>query len=131
MATTAAQLPCEDPESVMEGQVWWLKPDPAIPAMGREQAGRRPVLVVSNDYFSGLIDSLFIGVPLTTKDRGWHNHIAVEYQDEVDAPPSWAMAEQIKACSVVRLDGNVGEVTSQCLAEVRQWISELTSDLDA
>lgn len=33
---------------VQLGDVWWAKPDPAV---GREQSGRRPVLVVANQWY--------------------------------------------------------------------------------
>jgi mRNA interferase MazF len=54
------------------GDIVWVAPDAAV---GREQAGHRPAMVMAGTDYLQLIDSLAIVVPLTSVDRGWPNHI--------------------------------------------------------
>src|SRR5690606_38717482 len=56
------------------GDIVWVAPDAAV---GREQAGRRPALVVAGADYLQLIDSLAIVAPLTSVDRDWPNHVPV------------------------------------------------------
>ena len=73
------------------GQIWWARPDPSV---GREQAGRRPVMIVAGSDYLELMTTLALVVPLTTTDRGWPNHVPVH--GHVDLPgQSFAMSEQI------------------------------------
>ncbi|WP_249369108.1 MULTISPECIES: type II toxin-antitoxin system PemK/MazF family toxin [unclassified Actinomyces] len=58
----------------LSGEVWWARPDPSV---SRELTGRRPVLVVSNEQYHQVVTTLVITVPLTTRDRGWSNHVLV------------------------------------------------------
>ncbi|SYZ34461.1 toxin MazF [Propionibacterium australiense] len=48
------------------GQVHWARPDPGV---GREQTGRRPVVVVSGDPYHEIATTLVITVPVTSVDR--------------------------------------------------------------
>uniref|UniRef100_UPI0025C0FC86 type II toxin-antitoxin system PemK/MazF family toxin n=1 Tax=Galactobacter sp. TaxID=2676125 RepID=UPI0025C0FC86 len=72
------------------GEVWWAKPDPAI---GREQSGRRPVVIVAGEEYLSTVTTSALVVPVTTTDRGWPNHIRL---DTALQRPSWAMTEQVK-----------------------------------
>lgn len=105
---------------VQEGELWWAKPDTRV---GREQSGRRPVLIISNPLYNRLVDTLAVAVPLTSQNRGWSNHIVV--------PPgcglgkeSWAMTEQVRTISRHRLTARVGAVDAGTLAEVRRWVKD-------
>ena len=81
--------------------------------MGREQAGRRPVVVISDARLSGL--GLAIIVPLTTTDRGWDIHVPVR----VNRQRSIAMCEQIRSVSLDRLTGHLGVISYQELMDIR------------
>ncbi|WP_421084345.1 type II toxin-antitoxin system PemK/MazF family toxin [Rothia nasimurium] len=105
---------------VQEGELWWAKPDATV---GREQSGRRPVLIISNPFYNRLVDTLAIAVPLTSQERGWSNHVLV--------PPgcglgkdSWAMTEQVRTISRRRLAARIGAVDATTLAEVRRWVKD-------
>lgn len=53
------------------GSVVWAVLDPAS---GREQARRRPVVVVAAEDYLDAVTTLVV-VPVTTVDRGWPNHV--------------------------------------------------------
>lgn len=60
--------------SPSRGEVWSAKLDPA---RGHEQAGARPVSIVSANGFNRGASGLVIVVPLTTRGRGIPGHVAV------------------------------------------------------
>lgn len=107
------------PGGLTPGDVIWVAPDPAI---GREQSGRRPALVVAGDEYLTTVDTLVVVVPITTVDRGWPNHVRV-LGTELTAP-SWAMSEQIRTISRERIVGEAGRVDASVLAAVRGWIQD-------
>lgn len=104
---------------IAPGDIVWVDPGPAI---GREQRGRRPALVVSGDRYLSTVITLAYVVPLTSVDRGWVNHVRVE--DRALPAASWAMTEQMRAISRDRIVGHVGRVTDTVLARVRVWLAD-------
>ena len=103
---------------VEPGEVWWALPDPVV---GREQSGRRPVLIVSNERFHTAVTTLVIAVPVTTKDRGWPNHVELNAGAGVEQR-SFAMTEQVRTISRQRLTKKIGVVEGSVLRDVREWL---------
>lgn len=99
------------------GAIVWASLDPA---RGREQSGRRPVLVVASRGYLEVVDTLAIVVPVTTVDRGWPNHVRMSQLERT----SFAMTEQIRTVARSRLQGSLGSATPSELAEVRQWLGD-------
>ncbi|MCK0112468.1 type II toxin-antitoxin system PemK/MazF family toxin [Ornithinimicrobium sp. F0845] len=99
------------------GDIVWAELDPA---MGREQGGRRPVVVVASSGFLDVVDSLAIVVPVTSVDRGWPNHVRLGRIQR----PSFAMTEQVRAVARRRLHGRLGHAAPQELADIRMWLSD-------
>lgn len=101
------------------GDVVWVRPEIAV---GREQAGRRPALVVAGTGYLEIVDTLAVVVPITTVDRGWPNHVEVIGADL--GRRSWAMSEQIRTISRQRAVGRAGRVDQATLVAVRGWIAD-------
>ena len=98
------------------GDVVWAD---FAPTVGREQSGRRPALVVANTAYLGLVAELAIVVPLTTRDRGWENHVEVG----ADLPrPSWAMTEQVRTVDRRRLGSVIAGADDATLDAIRVWL---------
>ena len=106
------------------GQVWWARPDPSV---GREQAARRPVMIVAGSDYLELMTTLALVVPLTTTDRGWPNHVPIQGQVDLSGQ-SFAMSEQVRVVSRDRLDRLAGTVTPSCLDQAREWIHHYLMD---
>jgi len=85
---------------------------------GREQAGYRPVLVVSGASYNSTISSLLLIMPLTSKTRGWVSHIEVTGNKTGLDRPSWVMAEQLRAIDRTKITKFVGHVDDECLEHV-------------
>jgi mRNA interferase MazF len=106
--------------SLLPGEVFFARPDPAV---GREQAGRRPVVVVSNELFHDAVTTLALVVPVTSVDRRWDNHIRLAGSHGLDAM-SFAMTEQVRVVSRARLDRRLGAVDSATLEAIREWVRD-------
>jgi mRNA interferase MazF len=102
------------------GDVLWVS---LAPTMGREQSGRRPVLVVSGVEYGLLVDPLVIVVPVTSVDRGWPNHVPLTGPHGLDRA-SFAMSEQPRTVSRQRLHTRSGAVDDQCLCAVRRFLGD-------
>ena len=105
---------------LLTGDVYWATFDST---RGREQSGRRPVVIVaSNDYLE-IVDTLAIVVPVTTTARGWPNHIRLT-GNLLLSRPSWAMTEQPVTLSRERLVDAAGSVDEICLAAIRERLDD-------
>lgn len=80
------------PGAIERGDVIWLSMDPVS---GREQAGDRPHLVISQPWQHGRT-GIVLCVPLTTTNRPWRTRIQVE-------DGSWAICEQPRSVSAERI----------------------------
>ena len=93
------------------------------PVRGREQGGHRPVLVISSTGYLDAVTSLVIILPISTVDRSWPNHIAVDGPSGLDQP-SWIMSEQPRTLSRDRITGIAGHVSPQCFSAVQVWLGD-------
>lgn len=102
----------------------WAESDPT---RGREQAGRRPALVVAGDLYLEQADTLAIVVPATTIRRGWPNHVLLRGPELVPRRPTYAMTEQPRTISRERIVDVAGVVDAQTMAEVDMWLRDFLS----
>lgn len=89
---------------------------------GHEQAGRRPVLVVSDDAFNSGLAGLVMAVPLTskvTKSRRIPAHIPIHPPEGGLKSPSVILCDQLRTVSKDRFGKTpCGAVTPATLAAV-------------
>lgn len=102
------------------GAVVWAQLDPV---RGREQAGRRPVLVVASDLYLEQADTLAIVLPATTVDRGWPNHVPLHGVAGLDRP-TFAMTEQPRTITRDRFAAVHGTVDAATMREVDTWMRD-------
>ena len=106
---------------ILRGEIRWADLNPV---RGREQAGRRPVLVVSHDVFnerSGTVIALAMtsqepraGFPLTLESRG------------AGLPKrSWIKISQIRTLSVDRIGRRLARTSEEELARVLEGLNEI------
>lgn len=103
-----------------QGDVVWVSLDPV---QGREQGGHRPAVVVSSDLYLDVVDTLAIVVPVTSRDRGWPNHIELAGPTGLDRA-SWAMTEQPLTLSRDRFTGVAGHVDAGCIERIRVYLRD-------
>lgn len=76
--------------------------------VGREQAGRRPAVVVSSDLLNGSRAGVVLVIPTTTVHRGLPSHIEIEPGDSGLDEVSYAKCEDMKSISDHRLISRLG-----------------------
>ncbi|MGH3546021.1 MAG: type II toxin-antitoxin system PemK/MazF family toxin [Mycobacteriales bacterium] len=98
-------------------QIWWAKLDPIV---GHEQAGTRPVLVISSQFHLRLTRAAMLTiVPLTTRERPYLLHrIRIDIPDN---RPTYVITEQQRSISADRITGKTPmyELTSEQIHQVR------------
>lgn len=104
------------------GDVVWIDFGTAI---GREQGGERPAVVVASPNHLRLTRGLAIVVPCTSRDRGWRSHVRVIGDVRLDRP-TFAITEQPRTIAYERIERRLGAVDPQCLRRigllVRSWM---------
>ena len=94
------------------GEVWVAFLDPAI---GHEQQGRRPVIIVSGEELNLIPSELVLIVPATSTNLRVAPHVPIEMAEGHLPRPSWAMSEQLRSVSHQRLRRRIGLVESSTL----------------
>jgi mRNA interferase MazF len=95
--------------------VWLINLDPVL---GREQAGQRPAVVISEDRFNQGPAELVVVVPLTTRDKHQPLHVALSPARDGVRVPSFAKCEDIRSISTRRLLSRWGQVSSPTLSSI-------------
>ncbi len=91
------------------------------PVAGHEQAGTRPVVVISRDAFNATGWGLCLCVPLSTRDRGSPLHVKIEPPEAGVRARSFALVDQARALDRSRLGerwGSVGPATHTQIASL-------------
>lgn len=97
------------------GEVWLVDfGDP----IGREQAGRRPAVVVSADPLNLSRAGVVIVVPFTTAHRGLPSHIEIEPGSSGLDDVSYAKCEDVKSVSEQRFVARLGAATPESQFEI-------------
>ena len=103
--------------SVRRGDIWLLDLGDPI---GREQAGRRPAVVVSDDAMNDGPSGLVIVVPVTTARRGLPSHIELDDGSTGLDEVSYAKCEDVKSVSERRLISCLGQTPPPALFQIEQ-----------
>jgi len=90
------------------------------PAKGSEQAGSRPVLVVSPDSMNGNLRTVIIA-PMTTRLRSWPTRVSISHGGKSGE----VALDQIRAIDKVRLGGSMGILNARYHDEVLSVLAEI------
>lgn len=82
------------------GDVWFVELDPI---RGREQAGRRPALIVSVNQFNYGPADLVVVIPITTRDKKIPFHVKINPPEGGLREISFIKCEDIRSLSKERL----------------------------
>lgn len=107
------------------GDVWWADLDPAV---GHEQGRARPVLVVSSDALHRIPSGLVTIVSITSVPRRFASHVEIRPPEANLRATSYAMAEQVRTISTLRLGRRMGTVepaTIDHVDELMRWLLDL------
>jgi mRNA interferase MazF len=98
------------------GEIWDAQLDPT---RGHEQAGRRPVLVVSTDQHNHGPAQLIYAIPLTRTPAHSPFHVPIDPPEGGLVSRSYALCDAMRSLSLVRFaPGRRGVVSRQTMAIV-------------
>lgn len=109
---------------ILRGDILWADLDPA---RGREQAGRRPVLVLSQDVFNERSETV-IAVAVTSRAPSAGFPLTLEIRSAHLPKRSWVKISQIRVLSIERLGDHIGRLSPEELEMVVGGLNEIIGD---
>ena len=106
---------------ILRGEIRWADLNPL---RGREQAGLRPVLILSHDVFNDRSGTV-IAVALTSQPQRAGFPLTYELQATKLAKQSWVKISQIRTMSVERIGGRLGAASPEEIAHVVEGLNEI------
>jgi mRNA interferase MazF len=95
------------------------------PVRGREQAGQRPVLILSHDVFNDRSGTV-IAVALTSQEPRAGYPLTLDLTTAARLPKrSWVKISQIRTLSTERIGKRLGRASEEELARVLEGLMEL------
>jgi mRNA interferase MazF len=109
---------------ILRGEVRWADLNPA---RGREQAGRRPVLILSHDVFNERSGTV-IAMAITSRPQRAGYPLTLQLTSGGLPKRSWVKMSQVRTLSVERIGRRIGRVTPDELAQVVDGLFEIIGD---
>ena len=109
---------------ILRGEIRWADLNPV---RGREQAGLRPVLVLSHDVFNERSGTV-IAVALTSQEPRAGFPLTLELAAPKIPKRSWVKISQIRTLSVERVGARLGRTSPEQLDQVIQGLNEIIAD---
>ncbi len=106
---------------ILRGDIRWADLNPV---RGREQAGRRPVLILSQDVFNERSDTV-IAVALTSQPQRAGFPLTLELTSPALPKRSWIKISQIRTLSVERIGARIGRAAPEDLGLVVEGLVEI------
>ncbi|MBA2596295.1 MAG: type II toxin-antitoxin system PemK/MazF family toxin [Chloroflexia bacterium] len=97
------------------GEVWQAELDPAV---GHEQAGTRPVIIVSTDGFNQNSSRLVFVAPVTRRDRRNPLHVPISASQSGLRYSSLALCDAVRSISTDRLRFWIGTIDRSVMDEI-------------
>jgi mRNA interferase MazF len=106
---------------ILRGEIRWADLDPV---RGREQAGARPVLVLSHDVFNERSGTI-IAVALTSQPQRAGFPLSLELDVRGLPKKSWVKISQIRTLSVERIGARLARAMPEILDQVVEGLNEI------
>lgn len=106
---------------ILRGEIRWADLNPV---RGREQAGQRPVLVLSHDVFNERSGTV-IAVALTSKPQRASFPLTLELQSAKLLKRSWVKISQVRTLAVERIGARLSRVSPEEISQVVEGLNEI------
>ena len=108
---------------ILRGEVYWADLNPV---RGREQAGNRPVLILSNNLFNRRSGTV-IAMAIASQPQRAGFPLTLELPEDCLPRPSWVKISQVRTISTGRIGKRIGEVDALELNRIVDGLTELIS----
>lgn len=106
---------------ILRGDIRWAELGTTV---GHEQAGVRPVLILSNDVYNARV-GMVIAVPVTSQEPRLRFPLSLEL-DGLSLPKrSWVKIDQIRNLSTERIGKRLARATPEQLHDVLEGLNEI------
>ena len=106
---------------ILRGEIRWADLNPT---RGHEQAGLRPVLILSHDIFNERSGTV-IAVAITSQPQRAGFPLTLELTAGDLPKQSWVKISQIRTLSVERIGKIIGRASQEELAQVIEGLNEI------
>ena len=106
---------------ILRGDIVWADLNPTI---GHEQAGKRPVLVLSHEVFNKRSGTV-IAVAITNQPQRAGFPLTLELQESNLPKRSWVKISQIRTLSVKRLRKKIGVAKPEEINLIIEGLNEI------
>jgi mRNA interferase MazF len=106
---------------ILRGEIRWADLNPV---RGREQAGQRPVLILSHDVFNERSGTV-IAVAMTSQEPRAGFPLTLESKATGLTKRSWVKISQIRTLSVDRIGRRIAHASEEELARVLNGLNEI------
>ena len=106
---------------ILRGDIWWADLNPV---RGREQAGVRPVLIISHDIFNERSGTV-IALAITSQPPKAGFPLTLELTSPALPKQSWVKISQIRTLSVERLSDRLSNVSLEELDQIVDGLNEI------
>jgi mRNA interferase MazF len=106
---------------ILRGEIRWADLDPT---RGSEEAGRRPVLILSHDVFNERSGTV-IAVALTSQEPRAGFPLTLELESSRLPKSSWVKISQIRTLAAERIGGRLARASEEELAHVLEGLNEI------
>ncbi len=106
---------------ILRGDIRWAD---LAPTRGSEQAGRRPVVILSENVFNEHSGTV-IAMALTSREPRAGFPLTLELAATRLPKRSWAKISQIRTLSVQRIGAKLGRASDQELAQLIEGLNEI------
>lgn len=106
---------------ILRGEIRWADLNPV---KGREQAGFRPVLILSQDVFNDRSGTV-IAMAITSQPQRAGFPLTLQLQSTGLPKCSWIKISQIRTLSVERIGKKISRATPEELSQVIEGLNEI------
>ncbi len=106
---------------ILRGDIRWADLNPTV---GHEQAGRRPVLILSRDEFNERSQTV-IAAAITSRPQRAGFPLTLRLADGTLPQDSWVKIAQVRTLSTRRVGDRLGHVHDSVMAQVLEGLNEL------
>lgn len=109
---------------ILRGDIFWADLNPSI---GHEQAGLRPVLIISHNIFNERSETV-IALALTGQPQEATFPLTFELTTKSLPKKSWVKISQIRTLSTRRLGQKITQITPEEISQIIEGLNEIVGD---
>jgi mRNA interferase MazF len=109
---------------ILRGEIRWANLDPT---RGHEQAGHRPVLIISHDVFNHRSGTV-IALAMTSQEPRAGFPLTMEIRASDLTKRSWVKISQIRTLSTERIGKRLARASDDELARIVDGLNEIVGD---